>query len=139
MDMRADQEILFDSIRGEVKKKRFYYGDTIRQLFIATAIVMLLTLPFFSHILPAQLTIAGIFIVGLGAGLTNPSRWWTIAFDAAIATCSLGVFEYYAVAEYQTANPSLLFVIINQGTALLFFLALYFSVKTLRNYYLQRI
>ena len=116
-----------------------YYGDIIRRLFIAAGVVLLLTLPFFSARYPAGLLIVTIVVIALDAGLTTPNQPWTIVLDTIISMVLFCIFEYYAVLEYQKIPPSYSFMLTNQLVALFFFLALYFSLKTLRNQYAKRI
>lgn len=111
-----------------------YYGDTVRKLFLAIGVVMLVALPFFSSSLPGPALIAflGVLVVAVVAGLTNPKQIWVMGLNVGVSLAGLAVFEYYAILQAKT-DPVWLFVI-NQAIALLFFFALYYSVKTLRGW-----
>lgn len=110
-----------------------YYGDVVRKLFFAAAIVMLAGLPFFSDRLPVTTiwSLVAIVTIGFLAGLTNPVKQppaWINTITAAIAVF---IFEYFAVMTYQSYGSDMLFWS-DQLLAILFLVALYFSTKTLR-------
>ena len=72
-----------------------YYGDIIRKLFMAAALTMALTLPFFAHIIPGPLaaSIFAITVLAIVAGLTNPQHFWVSLLDAGVAIFGVGIFE----------------------------------------------
>ena len=109
-----------------------YYGDIVRKLFMAAGVIMLISLPFFREFLPVPtlLSLAAILIVSIVAGLTNPMQRWVMALDSFTALVGLFAFEYYAISRYGDI-PWLLFGT-DQLLAIIFFFALYYSVKTFR-------
>lgn len=111
-----------------------YYGDIMRKLFVGAAVVMLLTLPFFSadYLIPAPLLIslAAIFMIVLLAGFISPGHKLVIAAHTIAAGFGMIVFEYYAVYAYVHLEGR--FFAANQLLALIFFIAFYYSVKTFR-------
>lgn len=113
--------------------KSHYYGDTVRQLFVVAGLLMLASGPFFRSALPvpAFVSVLAVLLVGLAAGLINPRQLWTIGLNTVVALVGFVVFEYYALMAY--GGVSILFFWVNQILALIFFIALYLSTKTLRS------
>lgn len=115
-----------------------YYGDRIRGLFVFTGVLMTITLPFFSSIIKLPITISLIAMLGLAilGGFLNPVQKSIIVIDTIVSIVAFLVFEYYAVTTYMYAEPgvsmNVYFYWLNQIFALLFFLAVYLSIKTLR-------
>jgi len=109
-----------------------YYGDIVRRLFIAGGLVMVFTLPFFEHLLPGPyfISILIMLLVGVSAGLTNPTQMWAILLDLVISLFVFVIFEYHAATNYPDKTEPLYWII--QGLAVLFFFALYFSIKSTR-------
>jgi hypothetical protein len=111
-----------------------YYGDIVRRLFLASAAVMLITYPFLSDLIPETpiFSIFAIVMIIMFAGLTNPRQVWVSVANMIISGAGLLIFGFYAVQFYAayTAGSALFWV--NQILVILFLLAFYFSVKTLR-------
>ena len=120
-----------------------YYGDTTRRLLLGAGMVMIITLPFFSALLPFPIMISsvGVLIIGFVAGMTSPRQHWVIVLDLLVSVAGLTLFQYYAVNAYylqpQTQLTSLFFWT-NELLALMFFFALYYSSKTVRGHILKR-
>jgi hypothetical protein len=116
-----------------------YYGDIVRKLFILSAIIMLGTLPFFANLLPAPFfsTIIVVLIIGVVAGLTNPRQLGIAVISVIIAILAFATFEYYAVISYLQYSLSGLFWT-NQILAIIFFIALYYSSKTVRGMMIKK-
>ncbi|MEK7630987.1 MAG: hypothetical protein AAB417_03085 [Patescibacteria group bacterium] len=114
-----------------------YYGDVVRQLFIAGGVIMVLTLPFYKYILsvPSFIMVLAIVIIDVAAGLTNPRQAWVMKLDLGISLIAATVFEYHAVTGYETQTEPLFWI--TQGLAVIFFFALYFSIKSVRGAFLQ--
>ncbi len=110
-----------------------YYGDTVRSLFIAGAVCMALTLPMFSGDIaePLQVSILGILIVSIAAGVTSPRYRWSATVNAIISICAVVIFESYAVNAY-VHKTGTWFLFTNQILAFIFLLALYYAIKTMR-------
>lgn len=124
-----------ESIRSKYGLPRHYYGDTVRRLFVLSAIIMVLTLPLLQNRLPVPplVSILSIVFVGLFAGFLAPRNKWSIRLDVVVSLFGLLVFEYYAVEAYKMYSFSDIFFIINQILAVIFLFALYNSAKTIRS------
>ena len=116
-----------------------YYGDMVRALFLVGAVLMAVTLPFFSTQLPvpASIAIFIILIIGTIAGVTNPNQKWVLYTNVSISTVAFITFEYFATITF-TNNYLSAFFILNQVLALIFFVAFYYSMKSLRGSLLDK-
>jgi hypothetical protein len=112
-----------------------YYGDIVRKLFFAAAILMLAGLPFFNDQLPVSTiwSLAAIVTIGFLAGITNPVKQLPAWINTIASGVGVIIFEYFSVENFQTSygGPSALFYA-NQALAIIFLAALYFGTKTLR-------
>ncbi len=119
---------------------RHYYGDTVRLLFMVAAAVMALMLPFLNQCLsvPVPLSLLSIVIIGVMAGLINPRHSSLALVNWGISIIALIVFEYHAVIAYRDYGWDSLIFATNQFLAVLFLIALYFSSKTLRGFWLKK-
>lgn len=118
-----------------------YYGDVVRRMFLTAGIVMLITLPIFNTVLPVPIffSIFSILVVGFFAGLTNPMQKWVNVVNAIISAVALAIFEYYAVVYLMSAgNVGNGLFWVNQFLSLIFFIALYYSSKTVRGLFLKK-
>ena len=124
---------------GQTLFKSHYYGDIVRLLFLAGAVLMLFFLPFFSEIIPVSVPVALFTILALGifAGVTNPRQLVIAVFDTIIATLAVVVFGYYAIDAYLKYTGVSLYFWANQVLAVDFLFALYYSTKTLRGFLLK--
>lgn len=115
-----------------------YYGDKIRGLFMFTGILMVVALPFFSSLIqmPIMISIFSILVLAVLGGFLNPTQKWIIVADTFVAIFGFIAFEYYAVQAFLASSPvsqlNVYFYWLNQIFALLFFIAVYLCVKTLR-------
>lgn len=109
-----------------------YYGDIVRKLFLAAGVIILLALPFIDSLLPLPATILLLVVLATSvvAGLTNPKQLWVMVLDIAVALIGIIAFEGHAITR-SDGDPVWVFVV-DQVLALLFFFALYFSIKSLR-------
>ena len=130
-----------ESPAPEIKKPILpvhYHGTIVRRLFLIAGIAMMATLPFFSELifLPSFISVLGIVIIAFLAGLESPEKRWVLVLNTAIASLACALFEYQAVHFYVTSTTDTTldrwFFWVNQGLAIIFFLALYYSSKTLR-------
>lgn len=112
-----------------------YYGDNVRRMFLSAGVIMLVGLPFFADKLELTVFAAtlGIVIIGIFAGLTSPRQRSIMIFDTCVAAAASIVFELYAIDEYRRTGSIDAYFFFNQILAILFFVALYFSVKTFRS------
>lgn len=109
-----------------------YYGDPVRQLFLAAAALSVVAAPFFPNLLPFNSAQSVLFIVVLVivAALTNPKKRWTAFVDALLAAYGVIVIEMVAIEEFSTSGWMMFFA--RELLAIAFLFALYFSVKTIR-------
>lgn len=121
------------------KAPTHYYGDSVRQLFFSAAAIMAALLPFVHGRLevPLGVSIGGILVLIIAAGLTKPKRSYTAILNGGLSLLSAGLFEYYAVGSYQlfTTGKGSIFLLLflaNQILTIIFIFALYLSVKTIR-------
>ncbi len=114
-----------------------YYGDIVRALFLIGGIVMMLALPFFKNLIPAPyfVSIFALVVIATTAGLTAPSRRWTMRLNLFVSFLGFAVFEYFAVTQYGEVDPALFLT--NQLLAFVFFFSFYYSVKTSRGHFDQ--
>ena len=117
-----------------------YYGDIVRVLFMAAAIVMLMSLPAVANFLnfPIWFSVVSILVLGLAAGLTNPKQIWEAGLNAGISVIAFIVFESYAVSTYMRYSATNRFFITNLTLGFIFLFAIYFSVKSLRGLWLEK-
>jgi len=110
-----------------------YYGDQVRKLFVAGAVIMAGFLPFYASNIaaPILMSVVAILILGVAAGLTSPKSPITALLDMLISLAAVTVFESYAVSAYIVRSMSYFFLI-TQTLAIIFVCALYYSTKTLR-------
>lgn len=123
---------------GWEPRTHHYYGDIVRRLFIAVAVIMAVGLPLFMDKvpMPAFISILVILAIGFAAGLTNPKQTWTTIADFSMAILGLVFFEFLSIESYREENGMTLYFFYNQGITVLFFFALYYASKTLRAIYL---
>lgn len=113
---------------------RHYYGDMVRQLFLSAAVIMLVGAPFYTDDIGAQgpvLVVAAIMLAVI-AGVMSPQMRFAKIAGTVVAGLGAIFFELWALAEYQSTQDFSAFFVIRQVLALLFFFALYFSIKSTR-------
>lgn len=115
-----------------------YYGDMVRRLFILAGVVILVMLPVLQSALsvPLLATILAVIVIAFFAGFTNPLQKSVAFFNILISAGGLILFEYQAVLSYVPEKITFLFGT-HQLLAIIFFFALYYSVKTLRGMMLE--
>jgi len=125
--------------------KEHYYGDVIRIIFVIAGVVMLFMLPFFTVLIksPVVISILAILVLAIIAGALNPTQLSVIVLNTLAAVVGCAVFEYYAVSIYISPVLSDLelsrqFFWANQILALLFFIAIYLGVKSIRGKVLSK-
>jgi hypothetical protein len=111
-----------------------YHGHIVRRLFVLAGLIMLVGLPFFASVVTGGvfLAISGILVLGLYAGLTTPKHTWIMWGDVVLSVLGSFTFEVIAISLYNRDGSMETYFVFNQALALVFFLALYFSVKTFR-------
>ncbi len=116
-----------------------YYGDTVRQLQLSAAAIMLLGAPYYSDDLGTEIVfiLSGVLALVLVSALTNPWKQTIISIDAVISGVGLVIFETWALMGF--SGDTFIKFSLRQFLALLFLFAFYFSTKTLRAMILHQI
>lgn len=111
-----------------------YYGDIVRYLFLAAAVIMIMTLPLFSKQVnfPVIGSVIAIAVLGIAAGLTNPKQFTSALINLLISLFGFIVFLYTSVTSYQTIGATDKFILTDIIISTIFIFAVYFSMKTLR-------
>lgn len=110
-----------------------YYGDMIRSLFLGGTALMVFAAPFYTEELFAEIPfiiIGAVVFVAL-AGLTNPVSKFVMTANATCAGAAAIVYGAWGLLSYTSEDP--IAFVLREVIAIIFFFALYFSVKTLRN------
>jgi hypothetical protein len=112
---------------------KHYYGNFVRIIFIVGAVWMLVGLPTMTKVLniPIGISIVGVVILGIAAGFTNPVKKSSLVINVIISVLYTIIFSY--LAWYLYTHPILGgFFFANQIAGIVFLVATYFSVKSLR-------
>lgn len=127
----------FKKYLEEYREIPHYHGDKVRILFVIAGLLMLFALPFYQHIIPIPIifSILAILIIGFMAGITNPRLMSIALTDMIISLSGFFIFEYMSISFF---DENKLFALVNQILAGIFFIAIYFSTKTLRGFLLNR-
>jgi len=124
------QEVSFYSLR--LRDIPHYYGDHVRALFLATAVLSVVVIPVYGDLIPfgtlVQICCATLLVL-LG-GLTNPHSTMVMWYNAAVSGIGVILLESAAINLY--AASSLELFAAREVAALALMFAFYFSVKTLR-------
>ncbi len=138
MPVEVELSVLY--IMELLEKPLHYHGDAVRRLFIAAAVIMLVSLPFYYSLVsvPLVLSVTSALVVVFLAGLENPRQRWVIIANTIVSLLGAAVFEYAAV-EYMSAVVSWRdpFFWINEVIAVIFVVALYYSSKSMRGILLK--
>ena len=116
-----------------------YYGDTIRQLFIANAGLILIGAPFYADSLSAELPFrdfGGTHPCGACGARESAQKSFLFA-NAVAAGVGLLFYETWALSNYETSTW--MQFIWRELIAIIFLVAFYFSVKTVRAFILHQI
>lgn len=111
-----------------------YYGDIVRMLFLAIAIIMFIGLPSLVNYIspPTIISIVAMLILGLLAGLTNPRFKIDALLNTLTSAVGFIIFGMYAVLTYNQYGVTNWFFMYNFLIGFIFLFAVYFSTKTLR-------
>lgn len=117
-----------------------YYGDTIRLMFIGAALIMLFGLPAISGYLnvPTWFSITGILVLAISAGLSSPTYLWSAIINFVVAAVGFVIFEMATLQSFSTRNSNSELFIANLVLGGVFLLAIYFSVKTVRGFFIRK-
>ena len=109
-----------------------YYGDYVRLFFIIVAVLLAFAIPVLGDIVFIGVfpQVAGIVLLIMLAGLTNPHGTLILWADAILSAVGVVLLEGAAISAYSLeAFP--IFLVREIGVFFLL-LALYFSIKTVR-------
>jgi hypothetical protein len=111
-----------------------YYGDSMRALLIAVAVIMLITMPFFTGLLPQPLFFSVLAVLGLVilAGLVSPRHKWVVAVSTFAAALAFIAFQLYALSAFRQLGFGSAFFLVNELLALLSIIATYLGIKSVR-------
>lgn len=117
-----------------------YYGDNVRRLFFAIAIITVFTLPFFKDFIhfPVIYYIVAMIFLSLIAGFTNPLHRWVGVLNVVISIYGIYFFESEAISAYKVYSTEIWYFWTNQLLAFLFLTALYYAAKTERGKWFRR-
>ncbi len=109
-----------------------YYGDSVRLLFLSATVLMLVGAPLYTDDLASQslAIIIGALALVVIAGLMSPRMRFAKVLGAACSVIGAAVYETWALSGY-SVTPGYVFLL-REFIALIFFFALYFSLKTVR-------
>jgi hypothetical protein len=110
-----------------------YYGDYVRPLFIAMAVLSFVVMPLGIDLLPFGIVtqVGASLILVLLAGLTTPRNLYIMLINATVAGVSVVLLESFAIMLRSAGSPQSFFA--REAGVLIMLAALYFSVKTARN------
>lgn len=110
-----------------------YYGDYVRPLFIAMAVLSFVVMPLGIDLLPFGIVtqVGASLILVLLAGLTTPRNLYVMLINATVSGVSVILLESFAIMLRSAQSPQAFFA--REAGVLLMLTALYFSVKTVRN------
>lgn len=110
-----------------------YYGDTVRKLMLAAAIVILVGAPLYATDLARELPfdIVGALILICFAAFTSPRSRTMMIANTVAAGVGMVLFELWALTAYGEVPPAV--VAIRQAIAVIFVFAFYFAGKSLRH------
>ncbi len=110
-----------------------YYGDIVRGLFLAAAIVMLVA-GFTTASLPVSNIVAIMWIITLIliAGLTNPVQRGVQWLNVILSVIGLLIYGGDALNRYHTFTSAFTAGLLTTLLTLIFMLSLYFATRTLR-------
>ena len=135
--MSSDMSPIGPSTHSVLPKVRHYYGDTVRSLFLVAGLLLLAEFLFDRDFLQFNFTIGilGVLILTFLAGYTSPESKIVVFWNVLFSSVAFFFSEYLALADYSQKETILRVVfLLRQGVAILFLLALYFSVKTWRGF-----
>lgn len=124
---------------------RHYYGQTVRTLFLIAGAIMIVTYPFFSDLVsvPVYVSISIMVLLVVFGGLINPVQKWLLVISNLIPVVGLIVSEYQATYSYThlslVDDRTPVFFWTNQILSLIFFMAIYLSVKTARGRFVEEV
>jgi len=116
-----------------------YYGDSVRQLLLGAAALMLIFSPLYSDVLRQQFPfiIIGALLAAAFAALMNPRDKWVVLGSAIVSGTGLVIYAMWGMYGYKNVEP--VAFMLRVLVAVIFLFAFYFSMKTLRAFMLRQI
>ncbi len=116
-----------------------YYGDIVRQLFLAGAALMLLASPVYADSLSLQFPfiVFGAFVAVALAALTNPHKPFFLVADCVLAGVAVLIYATWGLAAYEDVD--LVSFVLRLAIAVVFLFAFYFALKTVRAFSLNMV
>jgi hypothetical protein len=118
---------------------RHYYGNTIRSLFLVSALFSFVAIPIWGSLLPISIfvQILGGRVLVLLAGLMSPDST-LVMFASAIAS-GVGVIVVETVVIQAKADQSVGLFMLREIEVLMLLVAFYLGVKTVRSMMLGKV
>ncbi len=114
-----------------------YYGDVVRAIFVACAVILGLMIPFGGSIEAGLLGMPIVLALVVLAGFTNPHSKMIMILDTIAAVLGILMGEAYAIAAY--LSHALFVFMAFELLSLLLLVALYFSAKNVRAVMMHKI
>lgn len=111
-----------------------YYGDKVRSLLVAAGVIMILTIPLFTELIPKPIffsILAALLLIVL-SGLMSPVKKNVVIVSTIVSAIAFISFEYYAVQAALNLGIKSPFFLINEVLSLIFVTATYFGTKSVR-------
>ncbi|MBM3261381.1 hypothetical protein FJY93_03095 [Candidatus Kaiserbacteria bacterium] len=120
------------STASDTTKIPHYYGNYVRMIFIAAAVLSAFSIPIWGDVLPigTMPQIIGIVILVVLAGLTNPHGTTVLWVNAIVAGLGIILIENAAITLYSIDEVPIFLA--REIIVLLLLVAMYFSIKTVR-------
>lgn len=110
-----------------------YYGDKVRMLFLASAGLAFIGIPFWGHLTPFGTlfeVVSALVLIAL-AGLANPRSRWVMVLSIIASSFGAFLLEFSAISFH--ARDTIQLLLAREAGALILIAALYYSVKTVRS------
>lgn len=129
----------FANIVPQARDIPHYHGDSVRGLFVVSAIVLIVAKSTGAALpLSTLTTVAAAILLVVAAGITNPAQFWIHWINTALSMGGTVLFGVTAIRQYRTgANIFDISFIYVEALALLFLVALYFTTRTVRGTHLR--
>lgn len=111
-----------------------YYGDITRKLFIVAGGIIILGMPFIFDYMGEGyvLLLIPVVLFGAVAGFSRPYSRVVAMANFVFSIAGVIFFEFAALDIYRKQQSSIMSLLTFQALAIISFLALYYSAKTVR-------
>lgn len=116
-----------------------YYGDSVRAMFLISAIMYAVSIALFGSLLPFDIYtgIGLVLLLVFLAGITNPHSQALMFVNVIVSGAGVYLMQTAAISFFNSES-SILFIL-RQFVAILLLIAFYHSVKTARNMMIGKI